>query len=76
MGVAVERLRRARSSGEKVAIVGDYDADGVAATALLAATLRSVGIETLTILPSEKKKGTDSSRSTRGGPRRTGVAWF
>lgn len=57
VGVAVERLRRARSSGEKVAIVGDYDADGVAATALLAATLRSVGIETLTILPLREEEG-------------------
>lgn len=54
---AAERLAAAANAGEKVAVVGDYDADGVAATALLAATLRSVGLETLTILPVRHEEG-------------------
>jgi len=57
VGLSVERLQHAERAGEKVAIVGDYDADGVAATALLAATLRSVGLETLTILPQRHEEG-------------------
>lgn len=57
VALAAERLAGAASAGEKVAVVGDYDADGVAATALLAATLRSVGLETLTILPSRHEEG-------------------
>jgi single-stranded-DNA-specific exonuclease len=35
MALAVERLKQARSTGEKVAIWGDFDADGVTATAVL-----------------------------------------
>ncbi len=40
----------ARRSG-RVAIVGDYDVDGVSASALLAAVFRACGLEVETILP-------------------------
>ncbi|MBO5797679.1 MAG: single-stranded-DNA-specific exonuclease RecJ [Clostridia bacterium] len=35
MDAAVERIQRAIDSGERIAVFGDYDADGVTATALL-----------------------------------------
>jgi single-stranded-DNA-specific exonuclease len=54
---AVERLAAAHARGEKVAIVGDYDVDGITATALLAATLRSSGLEVETILPRRDAEG-------------------
>ena len=54
---AVERLAAAKRRGERVAIVGDYDVDGVTATALLAATLRSDGLEVETILPRRDAEG-------------------
>lgn len=40
---AVYRLLEARERGEPVAIWGDYDADGQAATAILQSTLRDLG---------------------------------
>jgi single-stranded-DNA-specific exonuclease len=48
---AVARLRRAILDGERVAVVGDYDADGVTATAILVAALGSVGCKAVPILP-------------------------
>jgi len=40
---AVTRLRHALRQGESIAIYGDFDADGVTATALLVETLRALG---------------------------------
>lgn len=41
MAEAAERVGRAGRAGERVAIFGDYDADGVSATALLVRALRA-----------------------------------
>ncbi len=57
MGAAVERLARAAESGERVAVVGDYDVDGISATALLAAVFRACGLEVETILPHRMRDG-------------------
>lgn len=43
MDQAADRLARAARAGEPVAIYGDYDADGVTATAILARGLRAAG---------------------------------
>ena len=43
MGTAIERIRFALDHGEAIAIYGDYDVDGVTATALLLQTLRGQG---------------------------------
>lgn len=43
MEVAVARISRAIAEREPIAIYGDFDADGVCATALLAQTLRALG---------------------------------
>jgi single-stranded-DNA-specific exonuclease len=43
MSRAVERLERALDRGERIAIVGDFDADGVTAAALLTRVLLSLG---------------------------------
>jgi single-stranded-DNA-specific exonuclease len=51
MTAAVARLLAARAVGEKVAIVGDYDVDGVTATALLLAVFRACGLPSEAILP-------------------------
>jgi single-stranded-DNA-specific exonuclease len=45
MDAAVERLARARDRQELVLVFGDYDVDGIAATALLVRALRRFGIE-------------------------------
>ncbi|MBI2425583.1 MAG: single-stranded-DNA-specific exonuclease RecJ [Candidatus Hydrogenedentes bacterium] len=45
MDVAVARLTQARDRGEHVLVFGDYDVDGVSATAILHHGLRRFGIE-------------------------------
>ncbi len=57
MKAAVERLLYARANREKVALIGDYDVDGISGTALLQAVLQACGIETEAIIPHRKKDG-------------------
>lgn len=45
MEAAVARIKEALAKDEKVAIFGDYDADGVTATALLFETLKAIGFK-------------------------------
>lgn len=53
----VDRLLTARRREEKVAVVGDYDVDGVSATALLIAVFRACKLEAEAILPERLQEG-------------------
>lgn len=44
MQAAVERVLRAKNSGESICVYGDYDVDGISGTALLVSFLRRVGV--------------------------------
>ncbi len=57
MKTAVDRIRRAMEKGEKIAIFGDYDADGVTASAQLLRFFRRHGIEPLVHLPHRALEG-------------------
>ena len=57
MEIAVERLFRAREQKEAVVIFGDYDVDGVTATALLLEVLRSLGWRVEFYLPNRMEEG-------------------
>jgi single-stranded-DNA-specific exonuclease len=57
MEQVVGRLLAARLAGERVAIVGDYDVDGITATALLAAVFAACGIAAAPILPHRLREG-------------------
>ena len=48
MQAAVERITLARDKNEHVRIIGDYDVDGISATAILARGLRRFGVENVT----------------------------
>lgn len=48
---AVDRLWQARESGEEVLVFGDYDVDGVTATALLLVVLKALGWQLRYYLP-------------------------
>jgi single-stranded-DNA-specific exonuclease len=48
---AIDLLAAARENGRAVAVVGDYDVDGISATALLLAALRACGLTADAILP-------------------------
>ena len=57
MEEAVERLLAARDRKEKVAIVGDYDVDGISATAQLLAVFARCGLDAVPILPHRLREG-------------------
>ncbi len=54
---AVERILAAIQKDEKIAVYGDYDADGVTATALLTVTLQNLGAEVLGYIPNRFEEG-------------------
>lgn len=45
MRATVERIHRARERGEYVVVFGDYDVDGIAATAIMVRALKRFGID-------------------------------
>ena len=57
MPAAVERLAASAAESRRVAVVGDYDVDGVSATALLSAVFRACGLEVEPILPHRMRDG-------------------
>ena len=54
---AVERIRLALSRGEKIAVFGDYDVDGITATCLLTEFLRSQGGDCVSYIPGRLEEG-------------------
>lgn len=54
---AVERIRWAIDHREKIAVYGDYDVDGVTATALLSQVLSSMGAEVIPYIPNRFDEG-------------------
>lgn len=57
MEAAVERLSKAVKQDESVAVYGDYDVDGVTATALLTQVLRRYGAEVIHYIPNRFDEG-------------------
>lgn len=57
MDLAVSRLKSAIAQKESVVIFGDYDVDGITATALLFDFLRKVGADVSYTLPHREKDG-------------------
>ena len=57
MDKAVDRIRRAATDGEIVAVFGDYDVDGITATCLLTDFLRGQGIACLSYIPGRLEEG-------------------
>ncbi len=57
MDRAVERIRQALVSQEKVLICGDYDVDGITSVVLLKRSLPNSGIDVFTYLPNRLSEG-------------------
>jgi single-stranded-DNA-specific exonuclease len=57
MRAAVERIRAATAAGERICVHGDYDVDGIAATALAVLLLRELGANVAWHLPSRFDEG-------------------
>src|SRR5918912_2905153 len=64
MSVAVARIRAAITDGRRICVHGDYDADGICATALAVLVLRAAGAEVEWHLPSRFDEGYGVSAST------------
>jgi single-stranded-DNA-specific exonuclease len=54
---AVARLRQAAAAGERVLVFGDYDTDGLAATALMVRALRALGAAAEPYVPGRLEDG-------------------
>ena len=63
MDKACQRLLRAVDEGETIVIFGDYDVDGVTATALLYEHLKGMGASVKCMLPSREGDGYGLSRN-------------
>ena len=57
MNEAVERIRRAIRQGERIAIYGDFDADGVTSTALMVQVLSALGAFVRLYIPHRVDEG-------------------
>ncbi len=57
MAETVKRIKAAKSSGEKVVVYGDYDVDGITATAILYNILNGLDIETEYYVPKRDSEG-------------------
>src|SRR6266550_2362665 len=64
MAVAVERIRAAIASAKRICVHGDYDADGICATALAVLVLREAGADVEWHLPSRFDEGYGVHRET------------
>ena len=63
MDKACERIWRAIDEGETIVVFGDYDVDGVTATALLYQHLKGMGATVKCMLPSREGDGYGLSRN-------------
>ncbi len=57
LNVALERIRIAKKNGERVLVHGDYDADGVTATAILVEGLKEYGLDVHFFIPDRIQDG-------------------
>ena len=64
MAVAVERIRAAVARGARICVHGDYDVDGICATALAVLLLRELDADVVWHLPSRFEEGYGVSSET------------
>ncbi|HKP96254.1 MAG TPA: single-stranded-DNA-specific exonuclease RecJ [Fibrobacteria bacterium] len=76
MEKALALLLRAREAGEKVFVHGDYDVDGVTATALLYQGLRHCGFNADWFLPNRFQEGYGISHASVGKLSEQGARWL
>ena len=64
MAVAIERIRAAIDAGKRICVHGDYDVDGICATALAVLYLRELDADVVWHLPSRFEDGYGVSATT------------
>ncbi|MFD0588261.1 single-stranded-DNA-specific exonuclease RecJ [Paenibacillus sp. GCM10027627] len=73
MEQAVERIRQAGQSGEKIRIYGDYDADGVSSTSLLIHVFRHLHLQFDYYIPHRSLEGYGLNRAAIAAAAEQGV---
>ena len=73
MDRAVERISQALANGEKIAIFGDYDVDGITATCIMVDYLKSRGAEVVHYIPRRIEDGYGLSCEAIEGLRKGGA---
>jgi single-stranded-DNA-specific exonuclease len=71
--VFAARIARARATGERILVFGDFDADGLTGLAILAITFRRLGIEAIPYVPSRLEEGHGLSRAAIAAAREAGA---
>ncbi|MDR1217807.1 MAG: single-stranded-DNA-specific exonuclease RecJ [Oscillospiraceae bacterium] len=74
MDKAVERINAAITNGERVAVYGDYDVDGMTASALMAGYLKSRGVECEIYIPGRNEEGYGVNRPALDALHERGVS--
>jgi single-stranded-DNA-specific exonuclease len=74
MEIAVTRIYRAVLGGEKIAIYGDFDADGITSTAVLVQGLRVFNVEAIPYIPHRINEGHGLKISALENLKREGVS--
>ena len=73
MDKAAARITRAIADGEKIAIFGDYDVDGITATCIMVDYLKSRGADVVHYIPRRIEDGYGLSRDAIEGLRKGGA---
>jgi single-stranded-DNA-specific exonuclease len=74
MHQAIARIYQALLSGEKIAIYGDFDVDGITGTALLTKGLTALDGEIIPHIPHRTKEGRGLNTTTLDALRRQGIS--
>ena len=74
MDKAVARIRKALELGEKIAVFGDYDVDGITATVLLVHYLRSQSADCVKFIPRRIEDGYGLGKDSLQNLRQQGVS--
>lgn len=61
--IAQERIEQAIKKGEQIVVYGDYDVDGICASAILYKALTSIGAKVLPYIPHREKEGYGLSKT-------------
>ena len=73
MKIAVDRIMAAKTNGEKILVHGDYDVDGLSATAIIIKALKMIGIDSHYFIPNRIKHGYGFNLSSVKKAKQTGA---
>jgi single-stranded-DNA-specific exonuclease len=72
--IAVDRIMAAKTNGEKILVHGDYDVDGLSATAIIIKALKMIGIDSHYFIPNRIKHGYGFNLSSVKKAKQTGAS--